>query len=66
MVIQCFEFQVKQASFTYWFFGTGWAERHSSFDEYTVKPTKQVAKLNSAVLFCFVYMSRKVSLFVVC
>uniref|UniRef100_A0A5S6PE85 Sacchrp_dh_NADP domain-containing protein n=1 Tax=Brugia malayi TaxID=6279 RepID=A0A5S6PE85_BRUMA len=34
--------EVKQASFTYWFFGTGWAERHSSFDEYTVKPTKQM------------------------
>ncbi|VDN93665.1 unnamed protein product [Brugia pahangi] len=32
----CFEFQVKQASFTYWFFGTGWSERHSSFDEYTM------------------------------
>uniref|UniRef100_A0A1I7VV46 Sacchrp_dh_NADP domain-containing protein n=1 Tax=Loa loa TaxID=7209 RepID=A0A1I7VV46_LOALO len=33
---------VKQASFTYWFFGTGWPEKHNSFDEYTVKPDKQM------------------------
>ncbi|KAM3716931.1 Lipid droplet localized protein [Dirofilaria immitis] len=34
-------FMVKQASFTYWFFGTGWTEKHSSFDEYSIKPVKQ-------------------------
>ncbi|EJD75825.1 hypothetical protein LOAG_17109 [Loa loa] len=34
--------RVKQASFTYWFFGTGWPEKHNSFDEYTVKPDKQM------------------------
>ncbi|KAL3985868.1 Saccharopine dehydrogenase family protein [Acanthocheilonema viteae] len=33
---------VKQASFTYWFFGTGWTEKHSSLDEYKVKPAKQM------------------------
>ncbi|VDP20897.1 unnamed protein product [Onchocerca flexuosa] len=29
-------FAVKQASFVYWLFGTGWAEKHSSFDEYSI------------------------------
>ncbi|OZC07950.1 hypothetical protein X798_05057 [Onchocerca flexuosa] len=33
---------VKQASFVYWLFGTGWAEKHSSFDEYSVKPDKKI------------------------
>uniref|UniRef100_A0A2K6WCT5 Saccharopine dehydrogenase-like C-terminal domain-containing protein n=1 Tax=Onchocerca volvulus TaxID=6282 RepID=A0A2K6WCT5_ONCVO len=33
---------VKQASFIYWLFGTGWAEKHSSFDEYSVKPDKKI------------------------
>ncbi|MCP9264642.1 Saccharopine dehydrogenase-like oxidoreductase [Dirofilaria immitis] len=35
------DYAVKQASFTYWFFGTGWTEKHSSFDEYSIKPVKQ-------------------------
>ncbi|KAM3717975.1 Lipid droplet localized protein [Dirofilaria immitis] len=35
-------FMVKQASFTYWFFGTGWTEKHSSFDDYSVKPVKEI------------------------
>ncbi|VDM94376.1 unnamed protein product [Onchocerca ochengi] len=34
--------RVKQASFIYWLFGTGWAEKHSSFDEYSVKPDKKI------------------------
>uniref|UniRef100_A0A158Q789 Sacchrp_dh_NADP domain-containing protein n=1 Tax=Elaeophora elaphi TaxID=1147741 RepID=A0A158Q789_9BILA len=34
--------RVKQASFIYWFFGTGWTEKHSSLDEYKVKPTKEM------------------------
>ncbi|VDM95626.1 unnamed protein product [Thelazia callipaeda] len=34
--------QVRQASFIYWFFGRGWAEKHDSLDEFKTKPDKQI------------------------
>ncbi|VDN18349.1 unnamed protein product [Gongylonema pulchrum] len=33
--------QVKQASFIYWFFGTGWEEKYGSFDKYQAAPNKK-------------------------